>query len=225
MEFSEENVRIPFEQKELDGVFTVPADVSAGHCTAVVLTHGAGGDMRTKQLESLAHALARSGVLCLRFTCRPPNFLYRIRAYSAVVEYIKTHERYAPNSLFLGGRSMGARTAVAVCKRMCEREKDAVQGVLCLSFPLNVPGKPQTYVERSHGLRALSQTAVLFVSGTADNMCQENLLQNVMHVMKSPSAVHWVKDANHGLTVRGRTEESILEEVNSQIIAWVLQHK
>lgn len=68
---------------------------------------------------------------------------------------------------------MGARTAVAVCKRMCEREKDAVQGVLCLSFPLNVPGKPQTYVERSQGLRALSQTAVLFVSGTADNMCQE----------------------------------------------------
>ncbi|KAF4109119.1 hypothetical protein G5714_010192 [Onychostoma macrolepis] len=86
MEFSEENVRIPFEQKELDGVLTVPADVSAGHCTAVVLTHGAGGDMHTKQLESLARALARSGVLCLRFTCRALNFLYRIRAYSAVVE-------------------------------------------------------------------------------------------------------------------------------------------
>lgn len=53
----------------------------------------------------------------------------------------------------------------------------------------------------------------------------QNLLQNIMHVMKSPSAVHWVKDANHGLAVRGRTEESVLEEVNSQIIAWVLQHK
>ncbi|XP_052422202.1 testis-expressed protein 30 isoform X2 [Carassius gibelio] len=225
MEFLEENVRIPFEQKELDGVLTVPADVSAGQCTAVVLTHGAGGDMRTKQLESLAHALARAGILCLRFTCRPPNLQYRIRAYSAVVEYLKTHERYAPNSLFLGGRSMGARTAVAVCKHVCDREKDAVQGVLCLSFPLHVPGKPQTYVERSHGLRALSQTSVLFVSGTADNMCQQNLLQHVMHVMKNPSAVHWVKDANHGLTVRGRTEESVQEEVNSQIIAWVLQHK
>ncbi|XP_026127813.1 testis-expressed protein 30 isoform X1 [Carassius auratus] len=173
MEFLEENVRIPFEQKELDGVLTVPADVSAGQCTAVVLTHGAGGDMRTKQLESLAHALARAGILCLRFTCRPPNLQYRIRAYSAVVEYLKTHERYAPNSLFLGGRSMGARTAVAVCKHVCDREKDAVQGVLCLSFPLHVPGKPQTYVERSHGLRALSQTSVLFVSGTADNMCQQ----------------------------------------------------
>lgn len=46
-----------------------------------------------------------------------------------------------------------------------------------------------------------------------------------MHVMNSPSAVHWVKDANHGLKVRGRTEESVLEEVNPQIIAWVLQNK
>ncbi len=71
------------------------------------------------------------------------------------------------------GRSMGARTAVAVCNRVCDIQKDAVQGVLCLSFPLNVPGKPQTFVERSRGLRALSQTSVLFVSGTADNMCQQ----------------------------------------------------
>ncbi|XP_016144942.1 LOW QUALITY PROTEIN: testis-expressed sequence 30 protein [Sinocyclocheilus grahami] len=112
-------------------------------------------------------------------------------------------------------RSMGARSAVAVCKRICDRQKDAVQGVLCLSFPLNLPGKPQTNVERSHGLLALPNVwSVLFVSGTADNMCEQNLLQSIMHVMKSTSAVHWVKDANHGLTVRGRTEESVLEEVS-----------
>lgn len=80
----QENVRIPFEQKELDGVFSVPADVTAER-TAVVLTHGAGGDMHIKQLESLARALACAGVLCLRFTCRAVNFVYRVRAYSAVV--------------------------------------------------------------------------------------------------------------------------------------------
>ncbi|XP_067265334.1 testis-expressed protein 30 isoform X1 [Chanodichthys erythropterus] len=219
----QENVRIPFEQKELDGVFTVPADVTEER-TAMVLTHGAGGDMHIKQLESLAHALARSGVLCLRFTCRAVNFPYRVRAYRAVVDYLRSHERFAPDSIFLGGRSMGARTAVDVCQRMC-RQKDVVQGVLCLSFPLNLPGKPLTYVERSRELRDLSQTSVMFVSGTADNMCEQRLLQNVMSVMNSPSAVHWVKDANHGLKVCGRTEESVLEEVNPQIIAWVLQHK
>uniref|UniRef100_A0A671RNE9 KANL3/Tex30 alpha/beta hydrolase-like domain-containing protein n=1 Tax=Sinocyclocheilus anshuiensis TaxID=1608454 RepID=A0A671RNE9_9TELE len=119
---------------------------------------------------------------------------------------LKTHWKYAPNSLFLGGRSMGARSAVAVCKRICDRQKDAVQGVLCLSFPLNLPGKPQTYVERSH-----------------DNMCEQNLLQSIMHVMKSTSAVHWVKDANHGLTVCGRTEESVLEEVSCKYGAGTME--
>lgn len=53
----------------------------------------------------------------------------------------------------------------------------------------------------------------------------QRLLESIRHDMKTPSAVHWVKDANHGLKVRGRTEESVLEEVNPQIIAWVLQHK
>lgn len=70
------------------------------------------------------------------------------------------------------GRSMGARTAVDVCQRMF-RQKDVVQGVLCLSFPLNLPGKPLTYVERSRELCELSQTSVMFVSGTADNMCEQ----------------------------------------------------
>nr|XP_021327866.1 testis-expressed protein 30 isoform X1 [Danio rerio]XP_021334631.1 testis-expressed protein 30 isoform X1 [Danio rerio] len=234
MEFSEEKVRIPFEQKELDGLFSVPDDVTAG-IPAVVLTHGAGGDMRIKQLESLARALACAGVLCLRFTCKAINFVYRVRAYSAVVDYLKAHERFAPSSVFLGGRSMGARTAVAVCNQMCAVQKDAVQGVLCLSFPLNLPGKPQTYIERSKGLLELSGTPVLFISGTADNMCEQGIcgvlkslkkkiLQNIVDTMKSPSAVHWIKDANHGLTVRGRTEESVLEEVNPLIIEWVLKH-
>ncbi|XP_056321337.1 testis-expressed protein 30 [Danio aesculapii] len=223
MAFSEEKVRIPFEQQELDGVFSVPGDVTAGSA-AVVLTHGAGGDMRIKQLESLARALACAGVLCLRFTCRAVNFVYRVRAYSAVVDYLKAHDSFAPSSIFLGGRSMGARTAVAVCNQMCAVQKDAVQGVLCLSFPLNLPGKPQTYIERRKGLLELAGTPVLFVSGTADNMCEQKILQNVVDTMKSPSAVHWIKDANHGLAVRGRTEESVLEEVNPLIIEWVLKH-
>ncbi|XP_051997912.1 testis-expressed protein 30 [Xyrauchen texanus] len=224
MEFSEVKARIPFEQKQLDGVFTVPADVITG-CSAVVLTHGAGGDMRVTQLETLARALACSGILCLRFTCKGLNLAYRIRAYSAAVDYLKSHERFTPNSIFLGGRSMGARAAVAVGQLKCVDQEDAVQGLLCLSFPLHPPGQTHTHIQRSKALRELSHTPVLFVSGTADNMCEQKLLENVVGVMECPTAIHWVKGANHGLKVQDRTEESVLEEVNSQIIAWILQHK
>ncbi|XP_057191895.1 testis-expressed protein 30 [Triplophysa rosa] len=224
MMFSEENVRIPFEQKQLDGVFTVPADVTALRA-AVVMTHGAGGDMHISHLETMARALACSGVLCLRFTCKGLNLAYRIRAYRAAVDYLKAHERYTPNSIFLGGRSMGARAAVAVGRVMCAEQEDAVQGLLCLSFPLHPPGKTHTHIERSQDLRALSHTPVLFVSGTADTMCEQKLMENVIKLMQCPIAVHWVKGASHGLTVRGRTEESVSEEVNSQIITWILEHK
>ncbi|XP_065149342.2 testis-expressed protein 30 [Paramisgurnus dabryanus] len=224
MEFSEENVRIPFEQKQLDGVFTVPADVSAGFA-AMVMTHGAGGDMHMAQLETLARVLARSGVLCLRFTCKGLNLAYRIRAYRAVVDYLKTHERYTPNSIFLGGRSMGARAAIAVGRLMCEVQEDVVQGLLCLSFPLHPPGQTHVHIQRSQDLCALSHTPVMFISGTADNMCEQKLLENVMKLMQCPTDIHWVRGAGHGLTVRGMTEESVLEEVNSHIIAWIKQHK
>lgn len=120
---------------------------------------------------------------------------------------------------------MGARAAVAVGQLMCAEQEDAVQGLLCLSFPLHPPGQTHTHIQRSQDLCALSHTPVLFVSGTADNMCEQELLENVIKLMKCPTAVHWVKGASHGLTVRGRTEVSVLEEVNSQIITWILEHK
>ncbi|TRY91838.1 hypothetical protein DNTS_027191 [Danionella cerebrum] len=220
---SKEKVRIPFEQKELDGVFSVPDGFAKG--PGLVLAHGAGGDLNLSQLENIARALARAGVLCLRFTCKAINLLYRIKAYGAVVDYLMTHKRFSPSSLFLGGRSLGARAAVAVCNQMCAEHQDVVRGLLCLSFPMYQPGKPQTYNERTEGLRALSQTPVLFVSGTADSMCKQKDLKTLMEAMESISAVHWVIGGTHGLAVHGRSEDSVLEEVNAHIISWVLQHK
>uniref|UniRef100_A0A671RNI3 KANL3/Tex30 alpha/beta hydrolase-like domain-containing protein n=1 Tax=Sinocyclocheilus anshuiensis TaxID=1608454 RepID=A0A671RNI3_9TELE len=151
------------------------------------------------------------------------NFLYRVREKlkSHHMTPLKTHWKYAPNSLFLGGRSMGARSAVAVCKRICDRQKDAVQGVLCLSFPLNLPGKPQTYVERSHGLLALSQTSGVCCLFLALRYFEK--LSLITETLFFTSAVHWVKDANHGLTVCGRTEESVLEEVSCKYGAGTME--
>lgn len=74
------------------------------------------------------------------------------------------------------GRSMGARAAVAVGRVMCAEHEDAVQGLLCLSFPLHPPGQTHTHIQRSQDLCALSRTPVLFVSGTADNMCEQVIM-------------------------------------------------
>uniref|UniRef100_A0A8B9KT98 KANL3/Tex30 alpha/beta hydrolase-like domain-containing protein n=1 Tax=Astyanax mexicanus TaxID=7994 RepID=A0A8B9KT98_ASTMX len=219
---SEEKVKIPFGAKVLDGILTIP-EVNTVK-TGVVLTHGAGGDMNLKALQSLASCTATSGILCLRFTCKGLNLTYRVRAFQAVVDYLKTLERFSLSHVFLAGRSMGARAAVALGRQLSAVDEDAVQGLVCVSFPLHPPGQTHTHVKRSEDLRALCHVPVLFVSGTADNMCEQKLLENVLKQMKSPSSVHWVEEANHGLAVKGRNEESVLEEVNSQIITWIQKH-
>ena len=77
-------VRIPVEDRELDGVINVPRKTSwAGY--AVVLTHGAGGDMYHDHVDSLTSRLADTGILCLRFTCKTPNFQYRTRCFASAV--------------------------------------------------------------------------------------------------------------------------------------------
>lgn len=67
---------------------------------------------------------------------------------------------------------MGARAAVALGRHLCAKEEINVQGLLCVSFPLHPPGQTHAHVKRSEDLRALSHIPVLFVSGTADNMCE-----------------------------------------------------
>lgn len=79
-----------FGTKHLDAALCTPASVKHP-LTAVILTHGAGGDMNFKHLVSLAHALASNGSLCLRFTCKGLNLAYRVKAYHAVWVSIFKH--------------------------------------------------------------------------------------------------------------------------------------
>lgn len=83
---------MPFGTKCLDAALCFPASVKDVH-TAVILTHGAGGDMNFKHLVSLAHALASGGFICLRFTCKALNLGYRVKAYRAVWVSIFIHSR------------------------------------------------------------------------------------------------------------------------------------
>ena len=68
---------------------------------------------------------------------------------------------------------MGSRAAAALARQLSEgTEGGAVQGVICLSFPLHPPGQTHKHRQRSEDLRALPEDVpVMFVSGTKDNMC------------------------------------------------------
>lgn len=72
------------------------------------------------------------------------------------------------------GRSMGCRAAAALARQLSDESQDAVQGVICLSFPLHPPGQTHVHRQRSEDLRGLPEhMPVLCVSGTEDNMCDK----------------------------------------------------
>ncbi|XP_071351166.1 testis-expressed protein 30 [Trachinotus anak] len=219
--FDEDPVKVPFGTKHLEAAVCAPSSAKDVH-TAVILTHGAGGDMNLKQLLSLAHALAASGFLCLRFTCRGLNLGYRVRAYHAVWEYLKSLPMYTIKHVFFGGRSMGSRAAAALARQLSDHTEDAVQGVICLAFPLHPPGQTHTHLQRSEDLRGLPEhVSVLFVSGTEDNMCDRVLFDGTVTEMKAQTEVLWLEGGSHGLTVKGRSEESVMDEVNLKVVTWL----
>ncbi|XP_031137708.1 testis-expressed protein 30 isoform X1 [Sander lucioperca] len=219
--FNEDTVKVPFGTKYLDAALCFPASVTDVH-TAVILTHGAGGDMNFKHLVSLAHALAADGFLCLRFTCKGLNLGYRVKAYRAVWDYLQSLQKFTIKHIFVGGRSMGCRAAAALARQLSDESQDAVQGVICLSFPLHPPGQTHVHRQRSEDLRGLPEhMPVLCVSGTEDNMCDKVLFEGMIKEMKGQVEVFWLKGGNHGLTVKGRSEDSVLDEVNLHVITWM----
>nr|XP_057938205.1 testis-expressed protein 30 isoform X3 [Doryrhamphus excisus] len=83
-------------------------------------------------------------------------------------------------------------------------------------------GQTHAHHQRSEDLRGLPEsTSVLFVSGTEDTMCDRVLFEGAVKEMKAQVEVFWLNGGSHGLKVSGRSEDSVLQEVNSHVISWL----
>ncbi|ANH40368.1 Alpha/beta hydrolase family protein [Nocardioides dokdonensis FR1436] len=130
----------------------------------LLLSHGAGAGIDTRDLEALADALPRQGVTVARFeqpwrragrkvASPPPTLDDGLRAAVAAL---------GPGApLVVGGRSAGARSAAR-----CASEVGAV-GCLALAFPLHPPGKPER--SRLHELLGCG-VPTLVLQGERDTM-------------------------------------------------------
>nr|XP_056718022.1 testis-expressed protein 30 [Euleptes europaea] len=207
-------VKIPFGNKYLDAILSIPGKILP---YSVILTHGASGDMNFSHLKSLANYLASHGLLCLRFTCKGLNLAYRTRAYTAVLEYLRS-SGYKLSGVFLAGRSMGSRAAASVTRHADQGNDSFVLGLICLSYPLH---RPKLQSELRDEDLCLIKSPVLFVSGGADEMCDKTLLEEVAIKMKAPQKIHWIENANHSMAAKGRTTEDVLLEINMQVLSWI----
>ncbi|GAA2106131.1 hypothetical protein GCM10009841_25530 [Microlunatus panaciterrae] len=119
-------------------------DEAADSGPVLMLGHGAGGGVGAFDLAELAARLPERGVTVVRFeqpwrtagrkVAVPPPRLDQ--AWTAAARQLL--DRLGPVSrLFFGGRSAGARVA---CRTAPQFD---VTGVVCLSFPLHPPGRPE----------------------------------------------------------------------------------
>ena len=112
---------------------------------ALVLAHGAGAGMRHASMQAIADAFERRGIATLRFDF-PYMAAGRSRVDSPAVATQAIADGYAAAAertklpIWLGGHSFGGRMATHA---VVDRNVPAAGLILC-SFPLHMPGKPDT---------------------------------------------------------------------------------
>ncbi|ESO96548.1 hypothetical protein LOTGIDRAFT_115858, partial [Lottia gigantea] len=196
----------------------------------VILTHGAGGDMNTKQLVLFSEQLAKDGFLVLRFTCKGLNLIHRSNIYLHVLvrfkqtsmlmslPYSKPFLMYEKFGMIKEGRSMGSRAAVDVANRIKDDSdlKDFVTGVICISYPL-YPAKDKLKI-RDKPIQELNKP-VLFISGSKDEMCAKDTLLDTLSQNKNVS-FYWVEEAEHSLEGKGLNLEDTVRQACDKIGTW-----
>jgi uncharacterized protein len=188
----------------------------------LVLAHGAGAGMESPFMRDVARGLAALGVHVVRF-----EFLYMARRrgaaktrtapdrapvlldrYRDVVKELKH-----PETLFIGGKSMGGRMASMIADEL------GVRGLVCLGYPFHPPGKPLK--TRTEHLQKLA-TRTLIVQGTRDPF---GTPAEVAKYRLSPRIrVHWVDSGDHSLAVpkrSGKSSAEVMQEVLATMLAFL----
>jgi predicted alpha/beta-hydrolase family hydrolase len=213
--------RVPVGGDETSVVFE-PGTGTSVQGTVFVCAHGAGGNMNDRSVLSTANALRARGVGVVRF-----NFLYKEKksgrpdpmpklkdCYTAVVERVR--KELAPETLVIGGRSMGGRAA-----SMLAADGFECDGLLLLAYPLHPPGKPEQL--RDAHLPAIKVPVICF-SGTRDPFCTPSLMESVLKRLGSKWEMHWVEGADHSFHVlksSGKTDGQVMNEIADDASVWL----
>ena len=198
-------------------------DRAAQARSVIVLGHGAGGGVTAADLVLLAHRLPAAGITVARFE-QPWRMAGRKVAVSpprldvgwcAAVGWLRGDPGSAGTAgtpLVVGGRSAGARVA---CRTATEL---GAAGVLCLSFPLHPPGRPEsTRVDELTGVRV----PTLVVQGERDPFGTPAEFPDGQQLVVVPSADHSLRTPKRsGVTaedVAGMVVEAALELIDTRM--------
>ncbi|MFC4783800.1 alpha/beta hydrolase family protein [Nocardioides sp. MAHUQ-72] len=153
----------------------------------LLLSHGAGNGIDTRDLEALARYLPRNGVTVVRFE-QPWKVAGRKIATSPTTldeSLVAAADQLRVRTpLVVGGRSAGARSAAR-----CARHLGA-SGCLALAFPLHPPGHPEK--SRLDELRK-ARVPTLVVQGDRDPMGRPEEFPDDIDLAVVPGGDHGFK--------------------------------
>ena len=198
-----------------------PAEAE-GPRVVYVCAHGAGGHMGDKGMLAVCEALRARGISTVRF-----NFLYKekgsgrpdpmprlMETTSAVVARVRDELR--PDTLLIGGRSMGGRAA-----SMLAAEGFDCDGLLLLAYPLHPAGQPEKL--RDAHLPDI-RVPVLCFSGTRDDLCRRDLMEQVLQRVGPNWRMHWLEGADHSFHVlksSGTNDAAVMDHIAASSAAWL----
>jgi uncharacterized protein len=173
-------------------------DAATDPSSILVLGHGAGGGTGAADLELLARRLPERGTTVVRFeqpwrtagrrVAGPPAQLDE--AWVSAVRWLRD-QKWGQGRLFAGGRSAGARVACRTALAL------GVRGVVCLAFPLHLPGRP----EKSRAAELLTAGVPrLVLQGTKDSFGTPEEVRAAMGAAPGVRIVE-LPGVDHGLRV------------------------
>jgi predicted alpha/beta-hydrolase family hydrolase len=197
-------------------------DVSAilirpdGATHLLVLGHGAGADMRSAAMQSIADALAKQQIATFRY-----NFPFKENgrggvdspkiATATVRAAVATARKMEPKLLLIaGGHSFGGRMTTTA---QSEKPLDGVKGLILFSFPLHAPNRHDD--SRAAHLAHI-KIPMLFLTGTRDALNYLELFRPIIRRLGKPATLHLLDTADHSYKILKKTRASA-EDVFSEM--------
>ena len=188
----------------------------------LVLGHGASTNMRHLTLQTIAERMAEQRIATFRY-----NFPYSENgtarnSTATCVDTIRSavaaaHKAEPDLPLLAGGHSFGGRMTTTAHS---EVPLENVAGLILFSFPLHLPGRPDT--KRAEHLLHI-KIPMLFLSGSRDELATLDLLEPVIKQLGRRATLHLLDTANHSYKILKKTRasrEDVFVEMARVTRAW-----
>jgi predicted alpha/beta-hydrolase family hydrolase len=179
----------------------------------LVLGHGAGGGVESRDLDALARMLPGQGITVVRVEQPWRVAGKRLAPRPQVLDecFVAATDRLRVRTpLVVGGRSAGARSAARCARRM------GAAAYLALAFPLHPPGKPEK--SRLDELEAV-EVPTLIIQGERDSFGTPEEFPERFDMTVVPGADHGFKVPKSGLV----SQDDALMIIVEATLEWVVR--